>query len=165
MEYKLQLGSFLDKTKLKLVLHAAYSSINTLARFQKSPLPFRQATQPDRADPHSLETGNSQPDQLTHSAYLALASFSQYDSQLIAIDPIDLSRQQRLSIKLKPVSQESQPLVGQLPDDPHDVLLFDPALRPDDLLRQPSILSEEKQPLGIDIQTSGDRQVLQMFGA
>src|SRR5690606_22112612 len=111
-----------------------------------------QIAQQHLADSNPLQGHHLQTHQLTHAPYLAFATLTQYEAELISIGPRYLGRSQASVIQFKSVTEQGEGFFSHLARNAHEILLFHAAIFPDEGTRDGTVLCEYKQTCRVNIQ-------------
>src|SRR6516165_6747549 len=144
---------------------SAAASSKYFLRQQIPPLALRQFAQAHLADADALEACHLETNLVAHPANLPFAAFDKNEPQLVRVDPFDLCRQERLLVEREAMPQKGQTLVIERARNAHEVFFFNLRAFAGKLSRQPAVLREDDQSLGIDIEPSGRGQPANMFAA
>src|SRR4029078_6767380 len=117
-----------------------------------APMPRRQLAEHDAAGAHALESRDREPHQLAHATDLALPAFAQRESQLMLVLPRNARRLQLDAVELEAVLELFQAGRRERAFDAHEVFLLDLGVAPDQPSRDASVLGEDDEAGGVDIE-------------
>ncbi len=134
-----------------------------LSRSQVAPFAIGQIAEVHLADADALEGLHFEAHELTHAADLALSAFAEDESELAAFGAGDLGGAELPSVEFEAVAEEGEGLGRYLARDAHEVFFVDRALTADDRAGDGAVLGEHQEAGGVDVESSGGREVLAVF--
>ena len=115
---------------------------------------FRKVAESDVADSYPFEADHVETHQRAHPADLAFSALSQHESQLIIIEPLHQRWSQLHLIEFEAMTQALQTVASQTSGDSYQILFVNRAGVTDDVVGEAPVLSEQQQPLTLDVEAA-----------